>query len=141
HDQFLGHFTHQRHLAWFAHLDAAAGQHAIAVIVLAADQHMPVADGHPRHAIVEAGARDRKAQRDALVHSSSPPNRLDWSPAKPCGTILPRCWKAMAVSMRPRGVRWMNPCCSRYGSTISSMASRGSLRAAAMVSMPTGPPL
>ena len=32
------------------------------------------------------------------------------------------------------------PCCIRYGSMMSSMASRGSESAAAMVSTPTGPP-
>jgi hypothetical protein len=44
-------------------------------------------------------------------------------------------------SMRPRGVRCTSPCWMRNGSTISSMASRGSDSAAAIVSTPTGPPL
>ena len=44
------------------------------------------------------------------------------------------------VSSRPRGVRCMKPFWIRNGSMISSMASRGSDSAAAMVSTPTGPP-
>ena len=48
--------------------------------------------------------------------------------------------EGVAVSSRPRGVRWMKPCWIRNGSMISSIASRGSDSAAAMVSMPTGPP-
>src|SRR5690554_333171 len=142
HNQLLGHFAHQGHVAGLTHLDPAARQHAIIVIVLAADQHMAIADGDPGHAIVEPRPARRKAQDGADDrHSSLSSKRLCCSPTKPCGTTLPRCWKAAPVSMRPRGVRWMNPCWIRYGSTISSIASRGSLSAAAMVSMPTGPPL
>ena len=37
-------------------------------------------------------------------------------------------------------MRWTKPCWIRKGSTISSIASRGSESAAAIVSMPTGPP-
>ena len=37
-------------------------------------------------------------------------------------------------------MRWTKPCWIRKGSTISSIASRGSDSAAAMVSIPTGPP-
>ena len=46
----------------------------------------------------------------------------------------------MLVAIRPRGVRFRNPCCIRYGSSTSSIVSRSSLMAAARLSTPTGPP-
>ena len=74
-------------------------------------------------------------------HSSSPsPNSVNCAAAGPDGAARPRWRKACGVSRRPRGVRWTKPCWMRKGSTISSIASRGSESAAAMVSMPTGPP-
>src|SRR5262249_19451465 len=71
--------------------------------------------------------------------SSSCPTRANGAGSRR-GSTRPRWRKAWLVSRRPRGVRWMKPCWIRYGSMISSMASRGSDNAAAMVSMPTGPP-
>ena len=41
---------------------------------------------------------------------------------------------------RPRGVRWMNPSCSRYGSYTSSIVSGSSPSDTASVDSPTGPP-
>jgi len=47
---------------------------------------------------------------------------------------------ANEIARRARGVRWRKPFWIRNGSMISSIASRGSESAAAMVSIPTGPP-
>src|SRR6476619_3716798 len=56
------------------------------------------------------------------------------------GSARPRCLNACEVISRPRGVRCRSPFWIRNGSMISSIASRGSDRAAASVSTPTGPP-
>src|SRR5215212_11784190 len=56
------------------------------------------------------------------------------------GMGTPRCRYALWVAILPRGVRWMRPLCSRYGSYTSSTVSRASPRATEMVPMPTGPP-
>ena len=37
-------------------------------------------------------------------------NRLICCCARSCGASRPRCFQALAVSTRPRGVRWMKPC-------------------------------
>src|SRR6185437_8281099 len=42
--------------------------------------------------------------------------------------------------MRPRGVRWRNPCCTRKGSYTSSIVFASSAIAAPIVLRPTGPP-
>ena len=41
-------------------------------------------------------------------HSSS--KSVPWSAARSAGAAMPRCFQALAVRMRPRGVRWMKPC-------------------------------
>ena len=63
--------------------------------------------GKVRVLVVDADG-ERMAAHSASASGSS--NRLACRPTKPCGTLLPRCWKASAVSRRPRGVRWMKPC-------------------------------
>ena len=60
--------------------------------------------------------------------------------ARRMGSARPRWRKACEVNSRPRGVRWMKPFWIMNGSMISSIASRGSDSAAAIVSIPTGPP-
>src|SRR3989344_4178152 len=54
--------------------------------------------------------------------------------------LCPRCWYALRVATRPRGVRSRNPNCIRYGSYTSSMGSFSSEVAAARGRKPTGPP-
>ena len=56
------------------------------------------------------------------------------------GTGRPRCSYALSVSTRPRGVRLIRPCWSRYGSKTSSIVSASSPIATASVESPTGPP-
>src|SRR6516164_10328524 len=100
----------------------------------------------------------REIGRDAKPHASamaSAFHRLEHGhPAQSCvpspnnpncagsraGSANPRWRKACEVKSRPRGVRWRKPFWIRNGSMISSMASRGSESAAAIVSTPTGPP-
>ena len=53
---------------------------------------------------------DGEAVGGSRLLPSGSSNRLACMPTKPCGTAMPRCWNASAVSMRPRGVRWMKPC-------------------------------
>ena len=48
--------------------------------------------------------------------------------------------RRVRVAMRPRAVRIRKPCWIRYGSITSSSVPRSSPTAAAMLSMPTGPP-
>ena len=52
----------------------------------------------------------------------------------------PKYSYALAVATRPREVRSRNPAWMRNGSWMSSSASRSSLRAAARLPTPTGPP-
>src|SRR5207247_5451300 len=56
------------------------------------------------------------------------------------GTARPSCRYARSVATRPRCVRCTKPSCSKYGSYTSSIVSASSLKAAARVSRPTGPP-
>ena len=53
---------------------------------------------------------------------------------------IPRCRYARSVTMRPLGVRCINPFFKRYGSYTSSNVPASSEIAAASVSKPTGPP-
>ncbi len=55
--------------------------------------------------------------------SIHPSNNPSWPPA---GGFSPRCFHPGGLSARPRAVRAIRPSCSRYGSTTSSMVSRGS---------------
>ena len=115
HRQFFRHFAHQRRLAGFSQFHPPAGQHDIIVLVLPADQHMPIPDGNAGDAIIEPPpAPPENSEPCARAHSASgSSNRLVCMPTNPCGTLIPRCWNAAPVSMRPRDVRWMKPCCSR----------------------------
>ena len=85
-------------------------------------------------------ADDRRHDRDRRRLTCRRRRTAASAARRPCGGCRPRWRKAAAESMRPRGVRWTRPCWMRKGSTISSIASRGSDSAAAIVSMPTGPP-
>jgi len=44
-----------------------------------------------------------------VAHSSSSVRR-NWAASRSFGGCRPRCFQAMFVSTRPRGVRWMKPC-------------------------------
>ncbi|MPM82304.1 hypothetical protein SDC9_129365 [bioreactor metagenome] len=56
------------------------------------------------------------------------------------GTFNPRCSYASLVTHLPRGVRFKNPICIRYGSYTSSIVTVSSPTVADNVSSPTGPP-
>lgn len=47
------------------------------------------------------------------AYSSPSANRPNWAAGSRVGASSPRCLKAAGVKMRPRGVRWMKPCCNK----------------------------
>src|ERR1041385_2087717 len=93
-----------------------------------------------RHCLTVQRRGIEAASTGVQLHSSSScPNKPNCAGSR-AGSGKPRCRNAWPVKSRPRGVRWMKPFWIRNGSMISSMASRCSDSAAAMVSIPTGPP-
>src|SRR6516165_12093945 len=127
--QFLADFARPRGDVTFADIALAARLH----------ESLGPAFAHQKNATI--GVADQRGHHadDPAAHSSSPENSPNCAGSR-VGSGSPRCWKAGAVSNRPRGVRCRKPFWIRNGSMMSSMASRGSDRAAASVSTPTGPP-
>ena len=67
--------------------------------------------------------RPRRADRTASLGGTEVKLRTA-PPAPAFGGSRPRWRHAFGASIRPRGVRWISPCCSRNGSITSSIASR-----------------
>lgn len=66
--------------------------------------------------------------------------KLEVNIYKSVGGVSPKCLYPSSVTVRPRGVRSINPICMRYGSLNSSIVASSSESDEAIVLRPTGPP-
>src|SRR4029077_5057026 len=86
----------------------------------------------PVNAVDQVVQRPGEARNPELRHQ----NRLSTRAAWPSAT----CASPSSVTTRPRGVRWMKPSWSRYGSQTSPIVSRSSPTDTPREGEPTAPP-